>query len=146
MGTQVHEFFIRTTADKLWKAMTDGELTQQYFFGSYVSSEWKAGSAFLYSGGKGGPAMVEGKVLEIDPRHRLVNTWVIKYDPTLADEESRVTYVIEPRGENVKLTLTHDFTRAPRTEKSLEKDGWGVVLSSLKSLLETGKALDLPQQ
>jgi uncharacterized protein YndB with AHSA1/START domain len=145
MSIQTHEFFIRSSLAEVWNAMVLGERTEQYFFGSFVTSSWQPGTPIVYTAGRGGPVMVDGKVLEVDAQKRLVHTWTVRYDPTLADEESTVTYLLEPRGENVKLTLSHEFPRAPKTEKHLATDGWSIALSSMKSLLETGKGLVLPQ-
>jgi uncharacterized protein YndB with AHSA1/START domain len=144
MTVQTHELFIRTDAQKLWKAMIEGAQTERYFFGSFVKSTFTPGAVLEYTRGEGGPMMVEGKVLEVEPARRLVHTWVVRYDPTLANETSTVTWVMEPRGENVKVTLTHDFARAPLTTKQLATDGWSIVLSSLKSMLETGSPLAMP--
>src|SRR5881275_1678600 len=96
--TQVYELFIRTTPEKLWQALTDGEITRQYFFDEAIHSDWKPGSEW-YSTSPEGRRDVEGKVLECDPRRRLVITWRVLYDPGLSHELSRVTYLIEPQGE-----------------------------------------------
>lgn len=146
MTVQIHETFIRTTPERLWAAMTDPALTQQYFFGSAVRSRWEPGAPIVYTAGAEGPTMVDGEIVEVDPQARLQHTWVIRYDPSLAGERSRVTYTLEPRGENVKLTVRHELDDAPGSAKHLESDAWSVVLSSLKSLLETGRALALPHQ
>ncbi|MFV8750155.1 SRPBCC domain-containing protein [Nannocystaceae bacterium ST9] len=143
-ATRVHEVFIRTSPERLWAAITDPDQTEQYLFGSRVHSSWKAGDPIVYTAGAEGPTMVEGTIVEIVPQQALQQTWVIQYDPALAGECSRVGYRLEPRGENVKLTVSHDFTGAPESAAHLERDGWSVVLSSMKSLLETGRALALP--
>ncbi|HYO74440.1 MAG TPA: SRPBCC domain-containing protein [Archangium sp.] len=143
---QTHEIFIQTTPEKLWDAMTNAAVTPQYFFGTAVSSSFKPNEPIVYGFGPGGPKAVDGKVLEAQPGKKLVHTWTIHYDPTLIGESSRVSYDIEPRGEAVKLTVTHEMEKAPLTAKHLEKDGWSKVLSGLKTLLETGKPLVLPRQ
>jgi DNA-binding transcriptional ArsR family regulator len=142
--TQVYELFIRTTPEKLWQALTDGEITRQYFFGEQVHSDWKRGSQW-YSTSPEGRRDVEGKVLESDPQRRLVITWRILYDPALSHETSRVTYLIEQRGEMCKLSVIHDLADAPKTAASVSNNGWQWVISSIKSLLETGQGLPLPQ-
>jgi uncharacterized protein YndB with AHSA1/START domain len=86
--------------------------------------------------------VVEGQVLDADPPRRLVTTWSFRRSPTMRDDPpSRVTWEIEPLGEACKLTLVHDdFTGETATFRSVGS-GWPLVLSSLKSLLETGEGL-----
>jgi len=138
--TQVYALFIRTTPEKLWQALTDGEVTRKYFFGETIHSQWKPGSEW-HSTSAEGRRDVEGKVLEADPPRRLVITWHILYDEEMAKELSKVTYLIEPRGEMCKLSVTHDLAGAPRSAAHVSDDGWQWVLSNLKSLLETGEPL-----
>jgi uncharacterized protein YndB with AHSA1/START domain len=83
-------------------------------------------------------------VLECDPPRRLVVTWHVLYDPALSSEVSRVTYLIEKRGEMCKLSVTHDLAEAPKTASHVSANGWQWVISSLKSLLETGQGLPMP--
>jgi uncharacterized protein YndB with AHSA1/START domain len=137
--TLVYELFIKTTPEKLWQALTEEAVTKRYFFGESIKSDWKAGSDW-HSIGPSGSRDVEGKVLECDPGKRLVITWHILYDKALSSEVSRVTYLIEPRGPVCKLSVTHDIADAPKTAEHV-KGGWSLVLSSLKSLLETGAPL-----
>src|SRR5712671_3975596 len=141
--TQVYEVFIRTTPQKLWQALTDGEVTKRYFFGETLHSDWKAGSAW-HSTGPQGSRDVEGKVVESDAPRRLVVTWRVLYDPELSGELSRVTYLIEKRGDVCKLGVTHELSDAPKTAKHVSKDGWTLVLSGLKTLLETGESMPMP--
>lgn len=146
MTTQTYELFVRTDPATLWQALTEGAKTEQYFFGTYLQSALTPGSAIEYRRGPGGPKVVEGQVLEVDPTRRLVHTWAVRYDAALAEETSKVTWLLEPRGENVKLTVVHDLSQAPSTAKHVATDGWSVVLSSLKSMLETGTPLRMPGQ
>ena len=143
--TQVYQVFIRTTPQKLWQALTEGEVTKRYFFGETVHSDWKAGSEW-HSTGPEGSRDVEGKVVESDPPRRLVMTWRALYDPELSSESSRVTYLIEKRGEVCKLAVTHELADAPKTAKHVSKDGWTLILSTLKTLLETGEPMPMPEQ
>jgi uncharacterized protein YndB with AHSA1/START domain/DNA-binding transcriptional ArsR family regulator len=138
--TQIYELFIHTTPQKLWQALTDGEVTKGYLFGETVHSDWKRGSTW-FSKGPSGSRDVEGTVIEADPPKRLVVTWHVLYDPALSSELSRVTYLIEKRGEVCKLTVAHDVSEAPLTAESVGKDGWQLVLSGLKTLLETGEPM-----
>jgi len=110
----------------------------------FVHSDWKRGSEW-HSTGPNGSRDVEGTVLEADPPRRLVITWHILYDAELSKEQSRVTYLIEKRGEVCKLTATHELAEAPKTAQHVSADGWQLVLSGLKTLLETGEPMPLPQ-
>ena len=141
---QIYELFIKTTPEKLWQALTDEAVTRRYFFGEAVKSDWKPGSEW-HSIGPSGSRDVEGKVLECDPGRRLVITWHILYDAELSKELSRVTYLIEPRGKLCKLSVTHDVSEAPKTAGHVGKDGWQLVLSGLKTLLETGEPMPMPE-
>lgn len=142
--TQVYEVFIRATPEKVWDAITNPQQSEQYFFGTRVSLEPKKGGRIAYTAG--GHPLVDGEVLEVSAPERLVTTWRIHYDPTTKGEVSTVTWRCEPRGEATKLTLTHELKGAPRSAKSVGTDGWSVVLSGMKTLVETGEPLVLPQQ
>jgi uncharacterized protein YndB with AHSA1/START domain/DNA-binding transcriptional ArsR family regulator len=138
---QVYELYIRTTPQKLWQALTDGKVTQQYFFGSTISAKaWKKGERYE-SRGPDGTLWVDGDILEAEPPRRLVQTWKVHYDPQLKDEPvTRVSWEIEPRGAVCKLTATHYLEGAALTAKHVS-GGWQIILSSLKTLLETGEPL-----
>jgi uncharacterized protein YndB with AHSA1/START domain len=140
----VYEIYIRTTPEKLWHALTDGDATQGYFFGTRAKSSWKAGAELTYHDGKG-VLMVEGKVVEAEKPRRLVTTWRAAYDDSVGkDRPSRVTWTIEALGPVCKLTVLHDdFDGETATYKSTG-NGWPVVLSGLKTLLETGEPLPMP--
>jgi uncharacterized protein YndB with AHSA1/START domain len=144
VSTHVYELFIHTTPEKLWDALTNGEVTKIYFFGETVKSDFRAGSEW-HSVGERGTRDVEGKVLESEPPRRLTMTWHILYDKELSQELSRVTYLIEKRGAVCKLSVTHDCAEAPKTARHVNRDGWQLVLSALKTLLETGQALPTPE-
>jgi uncharacterized protein YndB with AHSA1/START domain len=142
---QIHELFIQTSAEKLWQSLTDGAITPNYFFGSIVKSSFKKGDPIRYELPDGTPT-VDGTVLDCEPRKRLVHTWKICYDPALSEETSTVEWQIEPRGNVCKVIAIHDFAKAPKTAQHLAvgQDGWNVVLSCLKTYLETGRALEMP--
>jgi len=137
---QIYEVFIRTTPEKLWQALTDPAFTRRYFHETAVTSSLKPGEpiAWVLPDGK---KAVDGEVIEADPPRRLVHTWVVHYNPALSHERSRVTWLIEKRGGACKLTAIHDLESAPLTAKNVGTDGWSVVLSGLKTLLETGEPL-----
>lgn len=136
----VYEIFIRTTPERLWRAITDPADTRLYYFGTEVQSDWKAGSKLVYL--DNGEPSLDCKILEIDPAHRLVHSFVALYSPEMASEKpSRVTWEIEKMGESCRLTLVHDeFDGETATYHSVEH-GWSQILSGLKTLIETGKPL-----
>jgi DNA-binding transcriptional ArsR family regulator/uncharacterized protein YndB with AHSA1/START domain len=136
----VYEIFIRTTPERLWRAITDPAETRQYYFGTEVQSDWKTGSKLVYL--DHGQVTLDCKIVEIDPAHRLVHTFSAVYDPEQAgDKPSRVTWEIEKMGEACRLTLIHDeFEGETKTYHDVEH-GWSQILSGLKTLIETGKPL-----
>jgi uncharacterized protein YndB with AHSA1/START domain len=140
---QVYELFIKATPERVWQGITDPEFTSQYFHGTRVQSTLKPGTPYVFTmGGDSGP-VVEGEVLKSDPPRRLVHTWRALYDPELAeDAPTRVTWELEPQeGGVTKLTVIHDeFDGETATYRSVA-GGWSLVLSGLKTLLETGEAL-----
>jgi uncharacterized protein YndB with AHSA1/START domain/DNA-binding transcriptional ArsR family regulator len=138
----VYEVYIRTTPEKLWQAITDPAFTKQFFYESSVKSDFKNGSAIVYSLADGKP-MIEGKIIEADAPRRLVTTFSSRFGTDQNDRPSRVAWVIEKSGETCKLTLTHDdFDSETSTYKGVGP-GWNPVLSGLKTLLETGKPLKI---
>jgi uncharacterized protein YndB with AHSA1/START domain/DNA-binding transcriptional ArsR family regulator len=138
----VFQIYIRTTQEQLWQAITDPSFTLRYFRTSRVDSTWRPGERVVYW--IGDDLVIEGKVLETEPPRRLVTTWSFRRNPEMRDDPpSRVTWEIEPVGETCKLTLVHDdFPGENATFKSVGS-GWPLILSSLKSLLETGEGLAL---
>jgi uncharacterized protein YndB with AHSA1/START domain/DNA-binding transcriptional ArsR family regulator len=138
----VFQIYIRTTPELLWQAITDPRLTLRYFRQSRVDSSWHAGDRVAYW--IGNELIVDGKILQSEPPHKLVVTWSFRRDPQLReDPPSRVTWEIEPLGETCRLTVVHDdFPTETPTFHSV-RSGWPMVLSSLKSLLETGEPLSI---
>jgi uncharacterized protein YndB with AHSA1/START domain len=138
----VYVTYIKTTAEKVWTALTDGEATRQYWFNHRNASDWKVGSEWRHED-YDDPKTVDvvGTVVESDRPRRLVVTWA---DPTEAKNPakmSRLTYDIVEDGDLVRLTVTHaDLEPGSDMEKGVSS-GWPVVLSSLKTMLETGKPL-----
>ena len=117
---KVFEIYIKTTPERLWEALTDSDLRSQYSFAVDAS----------------------GETLEEDPPRRLVQTMVAEWSEEVRREgPSRITYEIEPRGDMCRLTVTHDQMREGANDQLY--GGWPMILSSLKSLLETGEALDV---
>lgn len=137
--TQTYRLYIKATPEQIWTAITTPEFTERYFFGSRVTV-----TEDEYRGVDGkGDDLVRGRVIELDPPHRLVHAWHALYEPeAAAEEESRVTWEIEPQdGGYSRLTVVHDqLEGAPKTAESVA-GGWSLVLSGLKTLLETGRPL-----
>ena len=137
-STFVYVIFIRATPERLWSALTSAEFTKQYWFGMHQESEWKAGSPWQLVFPDGRVADT-GEIVEVVPPRRLVLRWRNEFRADLKSEGySRCTVEIEPVGDAVKLTVTHEMARAE--SKFIEKvsGGWPRILSNLKSLLETG--------
>jgi uncharacterized protein YndB with AHSA1/START domain len=138
-STQVYEFFINAKAPAVWDAITRPENTEKYFFGTRVALD---DEKITYRT-PDGAALVEGEVIGSQEPRELTTAWRIHYDPSCAGEVSKVTWRLEPRGDVTKLTVEHDLESAPNTAKSVGTDGWSMVLSGLKTLVETGKPLAL---
>jgi uncharacterized protein YndB with AHSA1/START domain/DNA-binding transcriptional ArsR family regulator len=138
--SHVMQIFIRTTPERLWQALTDGNLSQQYYFGTRVESTWQQGASYRYVQGDGA-SMIEGQVLEATPPHKLVTTFVPLWEGANRIEEAIVTFEIVPEGNLCKLTVTHDNVHAGVPVAAGFVEGWSRILSGLKTLLETGEAL-----
>ena len=140
---KVFEIYIRTSAERLWQAITDPEVRARYQFGARVESDWTPGSSYRVTH-DGTPApLIEGENLEIDPPHRLVQSYHAVWDEEVAAEgTSRVTWEIEPVGDSCRLTVTHDQLPADADEHLY--GGWPMILSGLKTWLETGQELTTP--
>jgi uncharacterized protein YndB with AHSA1/START domain len=137
----VYVTYIRTTPEKLWRALIEPEFTKQYWAGTWQESDWKVGSDWKIMIPDGRIAD-SGKVLEYDPPRRLKVSWRNEFMPELnAEGHSTCTYVIEPAGTAVKLTLTHEIEVPNSKVIGGVSEGWPHLLASLKSLLETGESL-----
>jgi len=140
---KVFEIYIKTTPERLWEALTDGELRSIYTFGVAMVSDWTAGSD--YQGLPRGTTtpMMEGENLEVDPPRRLVQSFrALWSDEVRAVGTSRVTYDIEPVGDSCRLLVTHD--QLPEGANDEVYGGWPMILSGLKTYLETGETLTTP--
>jgi uncharacterized protein YndB with AHSA1/START domain len=141
--TNIYEVYIRTTPDKVWHALTDGAMTKQYYFGTAIASDWKPGSPYQMLT-EDGFNMVSGEVLEIDAPRKLVLTFQPHWDEEAekAGYTTQVTYEIEPLGPDmVKLTTTHEGLDPSLKITAGFRDGWALIASGLKTLLETGQPL-----
>jgi uncharacterized protein YndB with AHSA1/START domain/DNA-binding transcriptional ArsR family regulator len=140
--TAVFEVFIKTTPERLWEAITDPQLRSKYSFGVETHSDWTPGSSYKAEV----PGVVEiaaGENLEVDPPRLLVQTFnALWSDEVKAVGPTRVTWEIEPVGTSCRLTVTHD--QLPAGVNAELYGGWPMVLSGLKTLLETGELLDTP--
>ena len=136
----VYVTFIRTTAERLWSALTSPEFTKQYWFGMHHETDWKAGSPWKLVFPDGRTADV-GEIVEVNPPRRLVLKWRNEFKSELKSEGySRCTIELEPVGEAVKLTVTHEIDAPGSKFIEAVSSGWPRILSNLKSLLETGEA------
>jgi uncharacterized protein YndB with AHSA1/START domain len=140
--TFVYVTYIATTPDRVWQALVDGELTRQYWKHENVS-DFKPGSRWEHVADDGKRTVkLVGKVLESVPNQRLVLTWGDVADEADSAKHSRVTMVIEPIDEMVRLTVTHEDLKPGSEMLRKISNGWPRVLSSLKTFLETGKPLN----
>ncbi|HEV3105518.1 MAG TPA: SRPBCC family protein [Trinickia sp.] len=134
----VYVTYIATTPEKAFNALIDPEMTKQYWVNHRNASDWKVGSQWEHRDYDDASTVdIVGTVVESDPPRKLVVTWAF---PS-GGGESRVTYLIEPAYDLVRLTVTHDELESGSEMEKGITSGWPIVLSSLKSLLETGRAL-----
>jgi uncharacterized protein YndB with AHSA1/START domain len=140
---KVFEIYIKTTPERLWEAITDSELRAKYSFGMGVQSDWTPGSSYENSGRNGQTPLAAGENLEVDPPRRLVQSFNALWgDDVKAEGTSRVSWEIEQVEDSCRLTVTHDQLREGANDQLY--GGWPMILSGLKTLLETGKTLTTP--
>ena len=138
----IYVTYIRTTPAKLWEALLKPEFTRQYWFGITLVSDWKKGSSWkmVFSDGTSGDG---GEIVEIEPEKRLVMRWKSERTPELkAEGYSQCTMEIEQVPGSVKLTVLHEMDKGQSVFIQQVSNGWPIILSSLKSLLETGESLE----
>ena len=140
----IYTTYIETTPEKLWHALTDGDFTQRYWFRARLKSDWKVGSSFemVRSNGTVSDA---GKVVECDPPRRLAYTFINLSDTYKNEFPALATFVLEPYGKLVKLTLTHEGFAEGSWLLGAVSNGWPAILSGLKTLLESGAELAIPR-
>ena len=141
--TAVYEVFIKTTPERLWEAITDPEMRAKYSFGVRTESDWSKGSEYRSSV----PGVIDiaaGENVEVDAPRRLVQTMTALWSDQAKEEgQSRVTWEIEPVGDDsCRLTVTHDLGKKDANGELY--GGWPMILSGLKTLLETGEDLTTP--
>ncbi|MGA8116885.1 MAG: metalloregulator ArsR/SmtB family transcription factor [Actinocatenispora sp.] len=140
---KVFEIYIRTTPERLWEAITDPEIRAKYNFGVGVASDWKPGSRLEMGSANADGPLGDGEVIEADPPRRLVHTMVALWSDEVRDEgSSRVTWEIEPIRDSCRLTVTHDQLREGANDQLY--GGWPMILSGLKTWLESGELLTTP--
>ena len=140
---KIFEIYIRTTPERLWQAITDPDIRRTYNFGASVRSDWKPGSRLEMSHPRAPGLLGDGEVLDVDPPRRLVHTMTALWsDEVRSAGASRVTWEIEPVGDSCRLVLTHD--ELPEAASGEIYGGWPMILSGLKTWLETGETLTTP--
>jgi uncharacterized protein YndB with AHSA1/START domain len=136
----VYVTYIRTTLEKLWAALTDPAITSQYWFGFHIDARGKPGERWT-ANSPGGSLVHNDRIVESDPPRRLVYEWKPLYPEFKDERASRVTFTLEPKKDQVKLTVIHDDFDDGSIVFPRISEGWPAVLSSLKSFIETGKPL-----
>jgi uncharacterized protein YndB with AHSA1/START domain/DNA-binding transcriptional ArsR family regulator len=140
---KVFEIYIRTTPDRLWEAIIDPEIRRKYNFGAGVTSEWKVGSHLQMGVPEVDVLLGDGEVLEVDPPRRLVHTMTALWgDDVKSEGPSRVTWEITQVEDSCQLKVTHDQLREGANEQLY--GGWPMILSGLKTWLESGELLTTP--
>jgi uncharacterized protein YndB with AHSA1/START domain/DNA-binding transcriptional ArsR family regulator len=140
---KVFEIYIRTTPERLWDAITDPEIRAKYNFGAGVTSDWTPGSSYTMGHPTTGMLLGEGTNLEVDRPRRLVQTMTALWgDDVKAEGASRITWEIEPVGDSCRLCVIHDQLRDGANDQLY--GGWPMILSGLKTWLETGELLTTP--
>jgi uncharacterized protein YndB with AHSA1/START domain len=139
----IYVSYIETTPEKLWEALTSSEFTKRYWWNTEVKSDWKVGSPFSLV--MNGTTTDVGEVLEFDRPRRLSYTFHhVLSEAARKERPTKVVFRLEPYGKLVKLTLTHEDFEVDSVILDGISKGWPAILSSLKSLLESGTALEIP--
>jgi uncharacterized protein YndB with AHSA1/START domain len=140
---KVFEIYIKTTPERLWEAITDSEMRRKYNFGVGVESDWTPGSSYKGVHPAVPDGILKGENLEVDPPRRLVQTFTALWsDEVQSEGASRVTWEIEQVADSCRLSVTHDQLREGANDELF--GGWPMILSGLKTLLETGELLTTP--
>jgi uncharacterized protein YndB with AHSA1/START domain len=138
----VFEIYIKTTPERLWEAITSEQMRKRYSFGVGTASDWTKGSEYR-SAVPGVIDIASGENLEVEPPRRLVQSFnALWSDQVKSEGTSRVTWEIEPVGSSCRLRVTHDQLGEDANNELY--GGWPMILSGLKTLLETGEDLDTP--
>ena len=140
---KVFEIYIKTTPERLWEAITDSDSRRKYNFGVGVETDWSPGSSYRGVHERAPGPLVEGENLEVEPPRRLVQSFnALWSEEAKAEGTSRVTWEIAQVEDSCQLTVTHDQLREDANPELY--GGWPMILSGLKTVLETGELLDTP--
>jgi len=140
---KIFEIYIKTTPERLWEAITDSEIRSKYNFGNTIEAEWKPGGHYAMKNVRSDGPLGEGEILEVDPPRKLVQTMRALWGEDVKEEgTSRITWEIEQVGDSCQLTVTHDQLREGANDQLY--GGWPMILSGLKTWLETGELLTTP--
>ena len=136
-----YDIYIGAPIDRVWNGLIDGDITKKYVYGTRFDGKLKKGAAYAYVG-DGDFKVVDGEILDVEPGKRLVMTWKAHWDDSVAkDPPSRVTYELSQTGSSTKLRVVHDDFETQTETYAGSVEGWPLMFSSLKSILETGKPL-----
>ena len=137
-----YDIYIGAPAAAVWRGIVDGEMTKHYAYGTRLDTTLKKGAPYAFVG-DGGFKLVDGEILEVEPDKRLVISWSAHWDDAVAkDRPSRVIYELSAAGPSTtKLHIVHDDFDGPTATYTGSVEGWPLMMSSLKSLIETGKPL-----
>jgi len=137
-----YDIYIGAPATEVWKGIVDGDMTKQWVHGTRLDSKLKKGSPYAYVG-EGNFKVVDGEILEIEPEKRLVMSWKARWDDSVAkDRPSRVTYELSGAGASTtRLRLVHDDFDGQTATYFGSIGSWPLMMSSLKTLIETGRPL-----
>jgi uncharacterized protein YndB with AHSA1/START domain len=143
----VYVTYIAATPEKVWQALTSSEFTRKYFWDRDIELEPKLGGAFALKL-PDGKVNVRGKVIAWDPPRKLSVTWQVEWPEEFRKlPECVVTYEIAQAGDAVRLIMTESHSwNIPEAILSGGRTGWPAILSSLKSLIETGKPLAIKME
>ena len=140
---KVFEIYIKAAPERVWDAITDPDIRAKYNFGAGVRSDWRPGSPLSFGSPGASGLLGEGEVLEVDPPRRLVHTMIAMWDADVQDEGfSRITWELAAVGDSTHVTVTHDQMRDGANEQLY--GGWPMILSGLKTWLESGELLTTP--
>jgi len=140
---KIFEIYIRTSPERLWQAITDPEMRSVYSFGNRIESDFTEGSSYTQTNPKANAPLGDGVNLVVDPPRKLVQSMVARWSDEVESEgTTRVTWEIEQVGDSCRLVVTHDELREGANEQLY--GGWPMILSGLKTLLETGEKLTTP--
>ncbi len=133
----VSVIYIKAKPEQVWEGLTSAEFTRQYFHSTEIESNWTSGSKVTFYNQDRSVA-VEGEIIEADCPNKLVYTWHVHYDPAaMAESPSQVTFLLEEVEDSTKLTLVHDHFPPDSVVYPSIREGWIMILSNMKTLLET---------